>query len=88
MHTSFCKQEFGEEEQILLMDFEAKHEYEKNIAFSIPKGEKKCKLGQQYWVGFIQMFSFGRAMNLIANKLILVAFKIWTMNVQICEGGC
>jgi hypothetical protein len=53
VHTSFCKQEFGEEEQILLMDFEAKHEYEKNIAFSIPKGEKKCKLGQQYWVGFI-----------------------------------
>jgi hypothetical protein len=34
------------------------------------------------------MFSFGCAMNLIANKLILVAFKIWTMNVKICEGGC
>ncbi len=26
VHTSFCKQEFGKEEQILLMDFEAKHE--------------------------------------------------------------
>jgi hypothetical protein len=31
VHTSFCKQEFGEEEQILLMDFEAKHEYEKKL---------------------------------------------------------
>jgi hypothetical protein len=31
----------------LLMDF----------AFSIPKGEKKCKLEQQYWVGFIQMWT-------------------------------
>ncbi len=76
MHTSFCKQEFGEEEQILLMGFEAKHEYEKKLAFSIPKGEKNCKLGQQYWVGFIQMFLFGCATNLIANELILVAFKI------------
>ncbi len=58
VYSSFCKQESGEEEQILLMDF----------AFSIPKGEKKCKLEQQYWVGFIQIWTC--AMNLIANKLI------------------